>query len=163
MSAYAFGIPAFLLVKVFAAGFFARHDTKTPVRIALVAITVNIVASITLVGLFKHVGIAMATCIATWVNASLLYRQLRRKHVPIGDEKLPHRIKKIVLCAVIMAVVTGVLTGLVWDMVVLNGIMQEIMGLAALIGLCGLSYAVALHVTGTMRVQDLRDMVAKRK
>ena len=42
LAAYSLGIPAFLLVKAFAAGFFARHDTKTPVQIAMIAMLVNV-------------------------------------------------------------------------------------------------------------------------
>ena len=163
LGAYALGIPAFLLVKVFAAGFFARHDTKTPVRTALVAIVVNILASITLVGLFKHIGIALATSIAVWVNALLLHRQLRRKKVPIGDEKLPLRIRQIMLSAAIMAVVTAFLTHFVWDGLVLPSIAQEILCLSGLIGLSGVSYAVALHLTGAMRLGDVRAMIKGRK
>ena len=162
LCAYAFGIPAFLLVKVFAAGFFARHDTKTPVQTALTAIAVNIVVSITLVGLFKYIGIAMATCIATWVNASLLYRQLRCRKIVIGDEQLPQRIKKIVFCAAIMAVVTGFLTNIVWDGLVMPNVAQEILCLSGLIGLSGLSYAVALQVTGAMRWGDLVAIIRKK-
>jgi putative peptidoglycan lipid II flippase len=81
LTAYAAGLPAFVLVKVMAPGFFARHDTATPVKIAFAAIAVNIVLTTTL-GLLTplaHVGIAMATSAAGWVNALLLIHFLRRR------------------------------------------------------------------------------------
>jgi putative peptidoglycan lipid II flippase len=163
LCAYALGIPGFLLVKVFAAGFFARHDTKTPVKIAVVAMAVNVCFSVLLLGPLQHIGIALANSIAVSVNAALLYRQLRRKHVPIGDEKLPLRIKKIIFCAAIMAVVTGGLTLFGWDAINFTGIAQEIICLSVLIILSALSYAAALHVTKTMRWRDVvRIKVNKR-
>jgi len=83
LAAYAAGLPAFVLVKILAPGFFARHDTRTPVIIATIAMAVNAVLTV-LLGILSplaHVGIAMATSIAGWVNAlALLSVLLRRGH-----------------------------------------------------------------------------------
>jgi putative peptidoglycan lipid II flippase len=155
LCAYALGIPGFLLVKVFAAGFFARHDTKTPVKIAILAMTANVCVSIILLGLLQYIGIALANSIAVTINAALLYRQLRRKHFPIGDEKLPLRIKKTILCAFFMSVVTFALTHFVWNQTIFTHISQEILYLFGLILISILSYAAALHVTKTLRWQDV--------
>jgi putative peptidoglycan lipid II flippase len=81
LKAYAAGLPAFVLVKVMAPGFFARHDTKTPVKIAFAAIAANVLLTTTL-GLLTplaHVGVAMATSAAGWVNALLLIVVLHRR------------------------------------------------------------------------------------
>jgi peptidoglycan biosynthesis protein MviN/MurJ (putative lipid II flippase) len=86
----------------------------------------------------------------------MLYRKLRQKHVPIGDEKLPINIKKIVFCAALMAAVTLSLTHYVWDKVTFTSIPQEIIGLSGLIGLSGISYAAVLSVTNIMRWKDLK-------
>lgn len=162
LQAYAMGIPGFLLVKVFAAGFFARHDTKTPVKIAIVAMVVNVLSSLLLLGLLQHVGIALANSIAVSVNAALLYRQLSRKKVPIGDEKLVGRIIKITLCAAIMAAATAILSCIVWNRIPFSHTSQEILCLIALISFSGLSYALALHFTGAMRWQDALAIVRKK-
>lgn len=79
LSAFATGIPAYVLSKVFATGFFAREDTKTPVMIALVCIGCNLVLNIILMGPFSHVGLAMATSIAAWLNATLQLIFLQRR------------------------------------------------------------------------------------
>jgi putative peptidoglycan lipid II flippase len=162
LRAYALGIPAFLLVKVFAAGFFARHDTKTPVKIAVVGMTVNVFASLLLLGLLQHIGIALANSIAVSVNAALLYRALRRKNMPIGNGELQGRIVKISLSAAIMAVATCLLTAYGWDVAASFGIMQKVVGLGALIVLSCVSYAVALHLRGAVRVRDVRQMVGRK-
>ncbi len=85
LMAYALSLVGFTLVKVLAPGYFARQDTATPVRIALVAMGVNVVMNGVLVFLFvrtgfvaPHAGLALATGIAAFVNAGLLYRGLRR-------------------------------------------------------------------------------------
>ena len=72
LRAIAIGVSGFIFIKVLAPGFFAQQDTKTPVKIAAVAVAVNIVMSLVLVGKYAHVGLALAISISAWVNASLL-------------------------------------------------------------------------------------------
>ena len=72
LMAFSFGLPAFVLNKVFSPGYFAREDTKTPMKFAAVGMAVNVCLSLALFPVFKHVGIALATTIAGWVNTALL-------------------------------------------------------------------------------------------
>jgi putative peptidoglycan lipid II flippase len=81
LMAFAFGLLGFIAVKVLAPGFFARQDTKTPAKIAMVAFAVNIVLSLLLVGPLKHVGLALAISLAAFVNAGLLFFRLRKDKV----------------------------------------------------------------------------------
>ena len=75
---FAAGLVGFILVKVLAPGFYARHDTATPAKIAAVAFGANIVLSLILVWPLKHVGLALAISIAAYLNAALLYFRLRK-------------------------------------------------------------------------------------
>ena len=77
--AYAAGLPAFVLVKVLAPAFFARHDTATPVKIAIVALGTNLLLTVLLMRLFAHVGVAIALSAAGWLQASLLLALLSRR------------------------------------------------------------------------------------
>jgi len=77
--AYATGLPAFLLVKVLAPGFFAQQDTATPVKVGIIAVLVGLVLKILIVVPWMlsdypaaHVGLAISTALAAWVNAGLL-------------------------------------------------------------------------------------------
>jgi len=88
LQAYAIGLVGFSFVKILAPAFFSREDTRTPVRIALVALAVNLVLSVasawylTRIGFIgTHVGLALATSVAALLNAGLLYRGLRRDGV----------------------------------------------------------------------------------
>ncbi len=81
LMAYALGLPAFVLVKILAPGFYARQDTRTPVRVGVIAMLANIVLNLALVFPLAHTGLALATSIAAWLNAGLLYRGLRKLDV----------------------------------------------------------------------------------
>ena len=81
LQAYALGLLGFTGVKILAPGFFARQNTRTPVRIAVVAMLVNLTLNLALIGPLAHVGLALATSIAACVNAALLLRGLRREGV----------------------------------------------------------------------------------
>ena len=81
LAAYGVGLVGFTLVKVLAPGFYARQDTRTPVRIGVIAMAVNVVGNLTLVWFLQHAGLALATSIAAWVNGLLLLRGLRRAEV----------------------------------------------------------------------------------
>ena len=81
LMAFSFGLLGFILIKVLAPGFYARQDTKTPMRIGVVALVVNILLSLLLVIPLKHVGLALAISLSAFVNAGLLFITLRRHDV----------------------------------------------------------------------------------
>jgi len=74
---FAFGLPGYVLIKVLQPGYFARENTRAPMMMAAVTVVVNIVVSLLLFGPLGHVGIAIATTVAAWVNVILLARGLR--------------------------------------------------------------------------------------
>ena len=82
LRAYAFGLLAFMAVKIFAPGYHARQNMRTPVRVGIIAMAVNMILNILfyLSGL-AHVGLALATSIAAYVNALLLLAGLWRDEV----------------------------------------------------------------------------------
>ena len=75
---FTIGVPAFMLVKVFASGFYSRQNIKTPVKIAVTSLLANIVLAIILIFPLKHAGLALATSLGSVLNAALLYWVLRR-------------------------------------------------------------------------------------
>ena len=86
LSAYAAGLPAFIAVKVLAPGFYARQDTKTPVKIAIIAMVSNMALNFIFVGVLlalafqgPHTGLALASSAAAYINAGLLFRSLRKQ------------------------------------------------------------------------------------
>lgn len=79
LMALAWGLPAYVLTKIFNTSFYAQEDTTTPVIFAGITVAVDIVLSILLIRSFHHVGIALATAGAAWVNVILLALALRKK------------------------------------------------------------------------------------
>ncbi|WP_345740389.1 murein biosynthesis integral membrane protein MurJ [Halomonas getboli] len=81
LRAYALGLVAFMLIKVLAPGFFARQDTKTPVKVGIVAMVANMVFNLILIWPLAHAGLALATSLSAFLNAGLLAHLLRRQGV----------------------------------------------------------------------------------
>ncbi len=109
LSVYALGLPAYVLVKVLIPGFFAREDTKTPVKIAVVCLIANIAFALLLIGPLRHVGIALATVLSSWLNAGLLGLTLRRRALFRPDDRLKQRLPRILLAGLAMAVAAWLL------------------------------------------------------
>ncbi len=102
---YSLGLWAYSWVRVINAAFYSLHDTKTPVKGAFLAVTVNAALSLLLMGPLKHGGLALATAIASMVNMSLLLFLFRRRMGRIGAKKIFKSAVKIILAAAAMGVV----------------------------------------------------------
>ena len=70
---YSIGLAGHVLIKIFASGYFSRQDTRTPVKVGIVAILSNIILCLLLVVPLKHAGLALATSLAAYINAGLLF------------------------------------------------------------------------------------------
>jgi len=87
LKAYAAGLVAFMLIKVLAPGFFARQDMRTPVRIGVIAMVMNMLFNLLLViplhsyWQVGHLGLAAATSLSAFLNAILLYFALRKQGI----------------------------------------------------------------------------------
>jgi putative peptidoglycan lipid II flippase len=162
LAAFAAGLPAFVLVKVLAPGFFARQDTKTPVKIAAVSMVVNVVLTIALMFPLAHVGNALATSIAGWSNALLLLELLRRRGHFGFDALARRRLPRILGAALGMAVVLVGATLWLEPHIAARGIAAA----AALAGLIALglgSFAVLALLLGAARLEELKRLDPRRR
>jgi putative peptidoglycan lipid II flippase len=107
LTAFALGLPAYVLIKVLAPAFFAREDTATPVKVALAALALNLLLNLALMSWLAHVGIALATSIAAWVNAVLLAVILRRRGLFAVDARLRRRGLGLIAAVAAMALALG--------------------------------------------------------
>ncbi len=160
LTAYALGLPAFILVKVLAPGFYSRQDTATPVRIGIQAMVANMVMNLAFVvpmvmADFRapHMGLALATAASAWLNAWLLYRRLRHDGVYAPEAGWGRVLLRVVLAG-------GAMTGLIqWgvpgfvDWLVLGGL-ERAGRLAVWIAAGGALYLLVLQLSG-QRLQDL--------
>ncbi len=160
LSAYAAGLPAYVLIKILTPGFFSRHDTRTPVKISLVALAVNIVLNVILMIPFKHVGLALATAISAWVNVGLLYLVLRqRDHFEI-DARLRRKLVGIGAASAGMGLSVFLLAGYL-SAFFAGSLAAKIAGLAGLI-LAGLVvYGLLAWVFRIFRTGDIRQLLGR--
>jgi putative peptidoglycan lipid II flippase len=157
LSAYAAGLPAFVLVRVLAPGFFARHDTATPVKVAVAAMTTNLLLTLVLMQFLAHVGIALATTVAGWVNAlTLLALLIRRGHFRF-DQRARRNLPRIGAAALGMGVVLLALR-LVLDPA-LGG--PPAMRISALAGLVCAGFAVFSLLALAFGVADWRNLLGR--
>jgi putative peptidoglycan lipid II flippase len=102
LSAFALGLPGHVLVKTFSPVFFAREDTGTPMRAALIGFVIAIAGSLVLMPMFGHVGIALATAASGWAGAVLLGMQIKRRFGFGIDAQARRRLPRIACAAVLM-------------------------------------------------------------
>ena len=109
LKAYAMGLVGFSFVKILAPAYFAREDTKTPVRIALLALLVNLILSVGLAWYMSinniagpHVGLAAATSVAAALNAALLYRGLRNTRILRHSAGWPIFLARVAIACIAM-------------------------------------------------------------
>ncbi|MAB42756.1 MAG: murein biosynthesis integral membrane protein MurJ [Pseudomonadales bacterium] len=103
LRAYAIGVMTFMLIKVLAPGYFARQDTKTPVRIAIICMVANMGLNLLLIWPLQHVGLALATSLSALLNAGLLWWGLRRDGVYHAQPGWPRFALRLVLATAAMA------------------------------------------------------------
>ena len=168
LALFAAGLPAFVMIKVFSPAFFAREDTRTPMRYATISLVVNTFGSVGLFYLFRHLGwsphlgIAVATSVGGWLNAGLLYAALHRRGHFVADARLKHAVPMIVLASVAMG---GFLYwGADWLAPWLGGrfTLTQAAALAALIGAGTVVYFGIAAMTGALRVAGLRRALRRR-
>ena len=111
LRAYALALPGFILIKIFAPGFFARQNTKTPVRIGIIAMISNMAYNIVLVGGLlwmaipaAHTGLAMATALSANQQAFMLYRRLKHENVVAFSANSRAMIYRAILATVCMSI-----------------------------------------------------------
>ena len=160
LAGFSIGLPSYVLVKVLTPGYYARQDTKTPVRYAMVSVAVNIAANLALIPLIGHVGPPLATALSSTVNVWLLYRTLVKRGHFAADLQLRRRLPRLALAALLMGAVLFGFDRLLdpW----LNGhALQRYLGLVILVGAGCSIYAVACFVTRAFRVSDLKALVRR--
>jgi putative peptidoglycan lipid II flippase len=160
LRAYALGLTAFMLIKVLAPGFYARQDTRTPVRIGVIAMVSNMVLNplfiFPLLWAFNvgHAGLALATAASAWLNAGLLYRGLRKDSVLTQAPSLQFLTLQLLPAVAMMVTVLLTLSpDLQWWQG--QAVLIRALTMAALVLLGALSYAVILGVMG-LRLAHLR-------
>lgn len=153
LAAYAVGLPAFVIVKVLAPGFFARGDTATPVKVGVTSVILNLAMNVAFMVPLKHVGPALATSLAAMANVGGLGFVLARRGYLRPDAALLRRVPRMLIAAAAMGVA-------LW--LTQQSLFTGLQGMARMAALGGLvcvglaTYGIAVQVLGAY---DLRLVV----
>lgn len=145
--AYGSGLMAFIMIKILAPAFLARGDTKTPVKVGVIAMVSNVFLNVFFAYYYAHMGLAIATSLSAAINAGLLYYYLRQQSIFQFSTDLWKLGLKVLLSSIIMSAfilnfnqqVSTYLAADAWNRMVL---------IASVIGLSAIIYFITLRLLG---------------
>jgi len=166
LKAFSLGLPSYVLVKVLTPGYYARHDTKTPVRYAIQSVAVNLVGNLILIPVlgrygYGHVGPPLATAIASSLNVWMLYRTLVRRHHFHTDKQLRRRVPRLAAASLMMGAVLFFVAPMI-DPYLTGSILRRAAGLTALVGAGVAVYGLACFLTGAFVLDDVKLLMKRR-
>ena len=159
---YSLGIWAIVGVRIVAASFYSMQDTKTPVKIAVIAMTANLILSILLMGPLKHSGLALANAAASSINFIVLFYMLKRKMGRIDGKNIFLSFAKISA----VSAVTGLASWFIirGDMWTEGGrTIQKAGILSGVILFFIAAYLLIMHLSGSKELKYLLEMRKRKK
>lgn len=164
---YGWGVPAFVLAKIYAPAFFAREDTRAPMRFAIISMAINIVLGATLFFAFRSFGylgfpgLAIATSVAAWVNVLMMIFSLSRSGGYAPSPKATWRLGRILL-------VSAALGAVLWFATVNRAVLEAQLGskelaILVLILAGGIGYFIMLFLTGSVTLSEVRSALRRER
>ena len=157
---FAYGLPAFVLLKILTPAFFAREDTKTPMIFAGVSAFINVTLGVYLFFTIGFYGLALATSVAAWVNVVCLAWLLLKDESFTPDMRLLSRLPRIVLASAVMAVaLIAVATPAANYMS--GNFLKDFIVLGGVCGFGFVIYAAAAALLRAFNMNDIRDALKR--
>lgn len=158
LSAFSIGLPSYVLVKVLTPGYYARGDTRTPVRYAMLSILVNIAGNMAMIPTLGHIGPPLATAVSSTINVAMLYRTLVRRGHFRADAGLRRRLPRLALAALVMG--AALLAGNhLLDPWLGGPMLHRYVALSLLVGAGIALYGAASVAVGAYRLSDIRALL----
>jgi len=159
---YSLGIWAMVGTRVVTASFYSMQNTKTPVKVAAIALTVNIILSFAFMGPLKHSGLALANALASIVNFSILFIYLKKRLVRVEGKKILRSFVKITIASFIMGLIGWFITrGDIWTE---SGRLLEKSGtLTGAIAICVAVYFLIMYIVKSEELKYLVKIYKDRK
>lgn len=148
--AYAIGLPAFIAVKLFASAFYAHQMVKIPVYTGLISVVLNVMLGWALMHVWGHVGLALATSAASWLDAMLLLGALAWRQIWRIRRKTLWYLLRVILASVVMMGVLNIAQSALSDWAVM-GVFVRCQQLLGLLVAGGAVYAISVWVLGRCR------------
>jgi putative peptidoglycan lipid II flippase len=164
LSLIALGLPAYVLVKVLTPGFYARRDTATPVKVAIVVLVVNVILNFLLIwGLGWGIGgLAAAVALSSWLNCTILYVLLyRRGHFRIEKWLASRLLRQLIAAGAMVAVLLAVRSLLGEWFVGSAG--HRLAGVVAIVGAGLIVYFPLVYILGGTDREELKNLIRRRR
>ena len=163
LEAFAIGLPAFVAVKVLSVGFFAQQNTKTPMIIAGICVLMNIGLNLLFMEPLKHVGIALAISLSSWLNVLLLAYQLNKRDLPLFSPRNGSMCMRVLMASCIM-----VLPFLIFKPVLFQWMMEKkglVPGVVLMltISFAVVIYGVAAHILKLVKLNAIWKIIVRSK
>ena len=155
LAAFSLGLPAYVLIKVLTPGFHARSDTRTPVRIAVASMLVNLAGNLGLIWSLGAPGIALSTAAAAWVNAFALWWTLRKRGHFVVDARLRRSVPRLLAASAAMVAVLLAMNRAVAPWLA-ETVWSRGAGLALLIAAGGVAYFAGIAALRAVSLADVR-------
>jgi putative peptidoglycan lipid II flippase len=164
LAIYGLGLPGFVMIKALNPGFFAREDTKTPMRFTMVSVAANCALAISLFPFFAERGIATAEVVSGWITVTLLFTTLvRRGHFDIERDFVWRLVRLVIAAGVMAAVLEYASIYAAPHISPQSGLIEEILTVLALIGLAMVVYFGVAFATGGASFGMLRRNMKRAK
>ena len=108
---FAFGVPAFSILKIFSNYFFARNDTKTSFYLSFISVILNILISVSFFNKLGFVIIPIATSISSWINVFFHYYFIKKRNLYNFDKTFIYKFPRMILSVVVMGIILYLLLG----------------------------------------------------
>jgi len=161
LAAFASGLPAYVLLKVFQPAYFAREDMKTPLRYAIITVALNIAISLTMFPYYGHVAIAFATAISAWVNFVLLAYTLWRRDEFRPSATTLKRVLSMVFASVAMGLFLWIFQIYASDFIASPAVLVRIVSVLFAIFSGAFVYFAIAFASGAIEKRYLIAMVAR--
>lgn len=159
LMAYAIGLPAYIAIKVFSTVHWSREDTKTPVRISIIATLINIAMSLVLIQFIGIVGIALATGVTGWLQFVLHLRALRGHDCARLDARFIRNAVKIVMTSIAMGGAVYATAFILQNALAHDSLFVQIIALGGVV-MTGLGvYIILLFMTRLLSISMLKNFI----
>lgn len=156
LSAFALGLPAYVLVKILQTQFFARQDTKTPMIVAIGAVALNFTLNCVLIGPLSYIGLALATALSAWFNALLLGGLLFKKKWLRFDAQIKDILPRLAFSSFIMG---SLCYGFQWMMAFPEGLLMRLLVVGLWIFGGVVAYVMTARLVGAFHFRDVQKLM----
>ncbi len=152
---FAYGVPAFAILKILSNFFFSRNDTKTPFYLSVFSVTLNIIISISFFSTVGFIIIPIATSISSWINVLMHYYFIKKRKLHAIDSNFIYKLPRIILSAVVMGLILYLLLGFFSDKFDYNESWKFIY-LFIIVTICLIIYFLISNFSGAFKFKDIK-------